>query len=220
MRTMITAHSGCEGRPDNSLEYVRYALRCGADALEVDVHPKNSGFYISHDPSDGAHPDLKEVFSLIRGSGVKINCDLKHPGIEHAVLALAQTCGVDGQLIFSGSVSHEAVQDPAIRRRTFWNIESAMPELYEQYEAGVPLTEEQFRAAAALYRHCGVQIANLYYVVCTQEHLALLRENGILVSVWTVNDAPCAQRFLDAGIYNITTRQPIMVCGLRGGAGA
>lgn len=32
MHTMITAHSGCEGRPDNSLEYVQYALHCGADA--------------------------------------------------------------------------------------------------------------------------------------------------------------------------------------------
>lgn len=51
MHTMITAHSGCEGRPDNSLEYVQYALHCGADALEVDVHPKDDGFYISHDPS-------------------------------------------------------------------------------------------------------------------------------------------------------------------------
>ncbi len=34
MHTMITAHSGCEGRPDNSLEYVQYALHCGADALK------------------------------------------------------------------------------------------------------------------------------------------------------------------------------------------
>ena len=113
MHTMITAHSGCEGRPDNSLEYVQYALHCGADALEVDVHPKDDGFYISHDPSDGAHPDLKDVFSLIRGSGVKVNCDLKHPGIEHAVLTLAQACGVDEQLIFSGSVSLEAIQGAA-----------------------------------------------------------------------------------------------------------
>ena len=115
MHTMITAHSGCEGRPDNSLEYVQYALHCGADALEVDVHPKDDGFYISHDPSDGAHPDLKDVFSLIRGSGVKVNCDLKHPGIEHAVLTLAQACGVDEQLIFSGSVSLEAIRSGAAR---------------------------------------------------------------------------------------------------------
>lgn len=155
------------------------------------------------------------MFSLIRGSGVKVNCDLKHPGIEHAVLTLAQACGVDEQLIFSGSVSLEAIQDPAIRCRTFWNIESAMPTLYAQCEAGIPLTEEQIRAAISLYRRCGVQIVNLYYGLCTQERIALLRENGILASVWTVNDVSCARQFLDAGVYNITTRQPVMVCGLR-----
>ena len=65
------------------------------------------------------------------------------------------------------------------------------------------------------YRRCGVQIVNLYYGLCTQERIALLRENGILASVWTVNDVSCARQFLDAGVYNITTRQPVMVCGLR-----
>mgnify|MGYP003252506301 FL=1 len=90
-----------------------------------------------------------------------------------------------------------------------------MPALYAQCEAGIPLTEEQIRAAISLYRRCGVQIVNLYYGLCTQERIALLRENGILTSVWTVNDASCARQFLDAGVYNITTRQPVMVCGLR-----
>lgn len=219
MYTMVTAHSGCEGTPDNSLEYIRHALHCGADALEVDVHPRGSGFYISHDPSDGVHPDLKEVFSLIRGSGMKINCDLKHQGIEHAVLALAHTCGVEDQLLFSGFVSHEAVRDPAIRSRTFWNIESAMPELYVQCEAGVPPTEEQLRAAIALYRQYDVHIANLYCGLCTPELLSLLQENGIALSVWTVNEETDALRFLKAGVYNITSRQPTMVCKLRKDAG-
>ncbi len=86
-----------------------------------------------------------------------------------------------------------------------------MPALYAQCEAGIPLTEEQIRAAISLYRRCGVQIVNLYYGLCTQERIALLRENGILTSVWTVNDASCARQFLDAGVYNITTRQPVMV---------
>ena len=37
METLITAHTGADGRPDNSLEFVEYALGCGADTLEVDV---------------------------------------------------------------------------------------------------------------------------------------------------------------------------------------
>ena len=40
METLITAHTGADGRPDNSLEFVEYALGCGADTLEVDVRRK------------------------------------------------------------------------------------------------------------------------------------------------------------------------------------
>ena len=36
-KTLITAHSGADGTPDNSMEFVRYALTRQADVLEVDV---------------------------------------------------------------------------------------------------------------------------------------------------------------------------------------
>ena len=36
-KTLITAHSGADGTPDNSMEFVRYALTLPVDAFEVDV---------------------------------------------------------------------------------------------------------------------------------------------------------------------------------------
>ena len=36
--TILTAHSGADGFPDNSLVFVRHALASGADALEIDGH--------------------------------------------------------------------------------------------------------------------------------------------------------------------------------------
>lgn len=215
LRTMITAHSGCEGRPDNSLEYVRYALGCGADALEVDVHSRGSGFYISHDPSEGDHPRLEEVFSLIRGGTRKLNCDLKQPGMEQDVLALARSCGMADQLIFSGAVSHQALGDPAVGARTFWNIESAMPQLFQRYEQGIMPTAEEIRQAAGLCREHGAGVINVYYAVCTAENLKIFREYGVGVSAWTVNEEAEARRLLAEGIVNITTRRPVMVCALR-----
>ncbi len=215
MRTMITAHSGCEGYPDNSLEYVRHALCCGADALEIDVHPRPGGFYISHDPSDAPCPDLGEVFSLVRESGIKVNCDLKHPGIEYEVLELARSFEMESRLLFSGYVSREAMEEPEIRKRTLWNIESAMPEFYEQSLAEIPFTAAQIREAAEVYLRYGAVAANLYYGFCDEERLSFFREKGIALSVWTVNDEAAARRFLNAGVFNITSRQPTMVRRLR-----
>ena len=35
---MITAHSGCDGTPDNSMEHILKAIELGADCIEIDVN--------------------------------------------------------------------------------------------------------------------------------------------------------------------------------------
>ena len=129
MKTLITAHSGCDGTPDNSLEFISYALQCGADALEVDVRAAEDGtLYLSHDRTDAACPKLSQAFQMLRSSPMRINCDLKQPGLEEAVLALAASQGVAGQLLFSGDVSTERMRrDPEVRSRTLLNVRPILP---------------------------------------------------------------------------------------------
>ena len=59
MSAIITAHSGSDGTPDNSLEFVRYALSCPVEALEVDVRvrPEKSG--VLCEKSLHGEPDMK-----------------------------------------------------------------------------------------------------------------------------------------------------------------
>lgn len=218
MRTMITAHAGCEGTPDNSMENVRCALACAADTMEIDVHPRpDGGFYLSHDPSEGDCPGLEEAFALLKTSGKKVNCDLKVYGIEHAVLAAAERCGVADRVIFSGFVSREAMADPAVRDRAFWDLGCALPELEERYSPeNLPRTEE-LRRALEVYRKFGAKVVNVYYPLCTEENLALFREAGVGVSAWTVNDEAELRRLLGKGLVNITTRRPVLACSLRDG---
>ena len=59
---LITAHTGADGTPDNSLEYVRYALTTNADTLEVDIRPIDDGtLVISHDEAGLDTVPLAEV---------------------------------------------------------------------------------------------------------------------------------------------------------------
>ena len=39
----ITAHSGCDGTPDNSMEFVRYALASEGNCLEADIRRNRDG---------------------------------------------------------------------------------------------------------------------------------------------------------------------------------
>lgn len=211
MKTLITAHSGCDGTPDNSLGFISHALQCGADALEVDVRAAPDGtLCLSHDLPDSLRPRLAQAFQMLRGSPMKINCDLKQPDLEEAVLALARQWGAAGQLLFSGSVSMERMkQDPEVRSRTLLNVRPIVP------PEGGAAAEEQLDELVRTCRSCGAAIINVSYEMCTDQVLTRLRAENIGVSAWTVNEEAAARRLLAHGIYNITSRRPGMVLALR-----
>ena len=218
VQTMITAHSGCEGTADNSIAHIQCALRCCVEAMEIDVHPGTDGlFYLSHDVAEDSQscPSLTDAFSLIQNTGMKINCDLKAPGIEARVLEMAQAWQVEDQLILSGCVSRKALEDTELRKHVFWNIEEALPSLSEKFSRDIPPTLAEVQTALDNCREAGVSVINVYYELCTPEMLEACRKAGILVSAWTVNNEDWARTLLDAGIYNVTTRKPVLVRGLR-----
>lgn len=210
MYTMITAHSGCDGTPDNSLEFVKHALSCGADAFEIDVRCRGGRLFMSHDETDLECPGLDEVFRLMQGSSMKINCDLKEPGLEEAVLALAEQLGVWDQVLFSGDVSiGKMAADEIIRRKTLLNIDPLVGKVTpEELDARL---EELVEGC----RRCGAWCVNIHYGKCTEKLMKRMKEAGILISAWTVNKEDVARRLLDEGIYNITSRAPGMVMKLR-----
>ena len=134
--TRITAHSGADKRPDNSLEFVRYALESGADALEVDIQadPVSGGLIITHDRElTGEYPRLREVFALLaQHPAMRINCDLKPAGLERAVYQLAAEMGVADRLIYSGTVNVKAMraQPELAGVEVFLNLEEYVEDLY------------------------------------------------------------------------------------------
>ena len=129
----ITAHSGCDGMPDNSMEFVRYALASEGNCLEADIRRNRDGeLILSHDETEEEAVRLGQVFELLKEKPEKrINCDLKTPGLEIPVYQLAKEYGVEGQLIYSGTVSSffmKARPEKYPEVRVYWNIENLIPE--------------------------------------------------------------------------------------------
>ncbi|MGN1389468.1 MAG: glycerophosphodiester phosphodiesterase [Bulleidia sp.] len=202
---MITAHSGCDGTPDNSMAYLRYAFASGADCVEVDIRPDQNTLVLSHDPCETDAVTLKDAFTLLaRHPEKKMNCDLKTPGLEKKVYGLALECGCERQLIYTGTVDPEGDHEIFAPVEIAMNIENLCPEIYEDLLQG----ELSKRAAECLDFAAGrgIRVINLEY------HLFdLIKEDlekrKLSASVWTVNDASQAERFLnEALISNITTR--------------
>lgn len=205
----ITAHSGADGTPDNSLTFVRHALTLPVDAFEIDVHRRADGvLVIAHDSDpagdyDGC-PTLREVFALAAARpALAINCDLKGAGLESAVAALFAVCGGANPLFFSGTVSPaQAPRGVTVLR----NAEELVDHFYDRMRAG-----EEVACAYAVATRCiadGITVANVYYRACTDRFRETLAAHGIGVSVWTVDTPEDALRFQAAGAFNLTTRAP------------
>lgn len=213
METLITAHTGADGKPDNSLEFVAYALESGADALEVDVRRRGERLAIGHDAAGADAPLLEEVFRMTAACpGVRINCDLKEPGLEEDTALLAAREGLAERLIFSGTVD-------AFRwipcGEIFLNLEEYVPDLYLNYRE-IPNFELQ--AAETVCGVCGrtgIRTVNMYQGIVTRRFAELLKKEGIGISAWTVNDAWELEWFLKLGVRNITTRRARLALELR-----
>lgn len=217
---LITAHTGADGMPDNSLEYVRYALTTNADALEVDIRPVDDGtLVISHDEAGLDAVPLAKVFSLIAAHpSMKVNCDLKVAGLEERVFRMAVTCGLSGRLIYSGTVDAGLYSHSELLRENveiYLNVEEYVPGLYRNYR-DIPNFELQVAARMAEVCHAnGIRMINIHQWLVTRRLIEVLAKEGIGVSAWTVNEPAELEWFLRSGVANITTRNLQQALALR-----
>lgn len=208
---LITAHTGADGTPDNSLEYVRHTLTTKADTLEIDIRPNDNGtLVISHDEAGLDAVPLEEVFSLIAAHpSMKVNCDLKIAGLEERVFGLADTYGLSGRLIYSGTVDAGLYSQSELLRgnvEVYLNVEEYVPDLYRNCR-DIPNFELQVAARMAEVCHAnGIRMINIHQWLVTRRLIEVLSKEGIGVSAWTVNEPAELEWFLRSGVANITTR--------------
>ena len=217
---MITAHSGCDGTPDNSMEYIRHALTLAVDAFEVDVRRNDAGeLILSHDRTMQEAVRLEEAFLLLKAyPEKKINCDFKQHGLEEDTVRLAMACGVDKQLIFTGSVNAALFRKGKnVYPDVAWyaNIE-CFPEYDEKLKNSVSEAEIKENLRELLQHMAGYETAGLNWNYKKAEFIWREAQNaGIGISVWTVDDPAVQKKWLERDADNITTRKPVQLLNVR-----
>ena len=202
-KTVITAHSGCEKTPDNSIEHILAAIASGAEMIEVDVRQAADGtLYLSHDvPEDiSVRPLLKDLFERIAPEeNMEMNLDVKTEGLIVPVMKLAEEYGLAGRIVFTGACN----SDRALAK-------SLGAEMWRSAWPGDSIPE-----GIEAIRKDGSPFLNVYFGMITDEDDRALREAGRGFSAWTVSDEQNIRRFLEMGISNITTRTPSLAMKLR-----
>ncbi len=198
-----TAHTGCMGTPDNSLESIDVAAANGADIVEFDLNFTESGEpVLAHDVPKGGEVTLDEAFKKVSEyENIMVNVDIKSTVNLPIVRTLAEKHRIADRIFFTG------VTDEFLNAvRAYGN---GVP-----YYLNVDVKSETKHSADYLQslvdkvKQSGAIGINFNKNNASAELVKAFHENGLLVSIWTVDDEYSMYRILSYAPDNVTTRKP------------
>lgn len=196
-----TAHTGCVGTKENSLEAIEAAVKHGADIVEFDLNfTAESEPVLSHDEPKGGEVTLDEAFKMIAEyENIKVNVDVKTTAALGKVKALAEKHGILERIFYTG-IDENFVE--AVQRDT--------PDIPYYLNVGVNKNQsaEYLNSLVKKVSDCGAVGINFNKSNATKELVDIFHKNGLLVSIWTVNNTADIYRILSYSPDNITTRRP------------
>lgn len=199
----ITAHTGCMSTEENSIESIKIGVENGAKVVEFDLYFTASGEpVLAHDEPVGGEVTLDEAFAyLAEFDEIRVNVDIKTVDALEKVYPLAKENGVENRIFYTG-VKDEFVEP----------VKTKSPEI--EYYLNVDVNKskntdrEYLQSLVEKVKKAGAIGINFNYKSASKELVNVFHENGLLVSIWTVDSEYNMYKILSFGPDNITTRHP------------
>ena len=199
----ITAHTGCMNTEENSIESMEKGIEIGAKIIEFDVRFLPDGTPIlAHDEPTGNELKLQDAFEFLANhKEIRANVDMKATDNMPLVQILAVEYGVMDQIFFTGiGVDFlDAVKEGSPRIPYYLNVSVEKSQVKDN-EYLLSLVEQVKNAGAI-----GI---NFNYKSASKELVNIFHENGLLVSIWTVDSEYNMYKILSFAPDNMTTRNP------------
>ncbi|MBE6751412.1 MAG: glycerophosphodiester phosphodiesterase [Ruminococcaceae bacterium] len=199
-----TAHTGCCGTEDNSLEAIKVGIENGADIVEFDLYFNNENVAVlSHDKPKGNEVTLDEAFELISTyNDIKVNVDVKLCNDNlRVVYDLAEKHNITDRMFFTG-----------INLQDVETVKKECPSVpyYLNYDVlkENKQTPEYLNDLVKIVKDSGAVGINFNKDSATKELVDTFHNNDLLVSIWTVNEEKDMYKILYFAPDNITTRNP------------
>jgi glycerophosphoryl diester phosphodiesterase len=221
--TLVIAHRGASAdAPENTLAAFELAIQQASDMIELDLHRSRDGALpIFHDDAiDGrtvgqltlaelrarvpAMPTLDEVLDTV-GARIPLNLELKAPGraiyegLCEQVLEAVRARGALGRMLFSSFGATTLDRLRALCPEARIGVLVGRSRLARAPDARVLI--DRARALAAEAAHLPLRLA-------TRSRVARLREAGLDVHVYTVDDPRDQTRLIEHGVSGIFTNRP------------
>ena len=199
----ITAHTGCMDTKENSLESIKKGIENGASVVEFDLYFNGKGEpVLSHDEPVGDEVTLDEAFEYIsQFDNVKVNVDIKTCDALEKVYPTAQKYGIEDRIFYTGVKDEfvESVKTGSQQVKYFLNVD---------VEKSKNTDKEYLLSLVEKVKNAGAIGINFNYKNASKELVEVFRKNGLLVSIWTVDDEYNMYKILSFEPDNMTTRNP------------
>lgn len=203
MNFTCTAHTGCMGTVDNSIESIEQAVASGAEIVEFDLNFTKSGEpVLAHDSPVGGEVTLDEAFKKISEyDSIKVNVDIKSTDNLPIVKTLAEKYNLSDRIFFTGVNDGflDAVRTYGNNVPYYLNVD--VKPIKEHNTVYLQMLVDKVKQSGAI----GI---NFNKCNATADFVNAFHSNGLLVSIWTVDDKSNMYRIISFKPDNITTRKP------------
>lgn len=202
----VTAHSGCEGTADNSVDSIRKAAEVNADIIEIDIRFAKDGTpVLSHDTPKGNEVTLDTAFSVITEyPSLRVNLDIKETTHLENIPPIAEKYALSDRIFYTGIFERDvpAVKEktPGVKYYLNYNLPPAFLQtaLFNTY-------------LCRKIKNLGAAGLNANYRCASFRLCRAVRREGLELSVWTVNKTEDMPRVLNLRPDNITSRIPSQI---------
>ena len=198
-----TAHTGCCNTPDNSIESIKVGESYGANIVEFDLRfDEQQRPILSHDEPVGGEVTLEEAFAVVsKYPALMVNVDAKTYGALWQVQDQASKYNILDRIFFTGVDEEHAeiVKTSAPEVKYYLNVDVKKPSEH---------TEEYLLSLVKKVKDAGAIGINFNKNSASKELVDIFHENGLLVSIFTVDTEYEMYKILSFAPDNITTRNP------------
>lgn len=214
-------HRGAKGyEPENTLVSFEKAIEMGADGIELDVHLSLDGhLVVIHDETIDRTTNGKgavDQLTLAELKSFRINEKYEIPTLEEVLDLVNQRCFVNIELknhetaekvvqLIENYISEKNWNHSQFIVSSFdWNALQQVRFLNENIRIGV-LTETDLDLAISFARFMKAEALHPDFQLLTNEYVAAIKEKGILVLPWTVNEIDAIERIKSFKVDGIIT---------------
>lgn len=199
----VTAHAGCCGTEDNSMESLIKAVEVGADILEFDLRFTAEGKpVLTHNlPATDECVSVDEVFAYLADKSIRVNIDAKETTHFDAVEALIDKYGMRERCFFTGITEDFVAPLNAQFPTAVYYLNVIIPPVIGEFKSYITSLVKKIKDCGAIGLNCN-------YLTLTKKVTDAVHEAGLEVSAWTANDEAVIEKLIKMGVDNITSRIP------------